>query len=303
MMAHLPKKSPDAGLENKNPIEADIEVTDSKTNEIIARAKSNKATGEYLFTLPSGRDYGITVTAEEYFFHSEHIDIPESAPYFELFKDIELKKAEVGESVVLNFIFFDHDKATLKSESIAELEKAVGFMKQNPELLFEISGHTDNKGSWDYNMELSERRSEAVMNYFIERGVAKSRLVYSGYGYDKPIATNDTDNGRQQNRRVEMLIIQNTTDKTKIPVVFKVQVVASKTPISTSSKRLQGLEKIEEYYHKGMYKYAVGKASSLDEVQVLKESLKKRGYDQAFTVAFYDDTRIAMRTALKLLKQ
>ena len=286
-----------------NPIEADIEITDAKSNQIIAKTKSNKATGAYLFSLPSGRDYGITVTTENYFFHTEHMDIPESAPYFEVLKNIKLRKAVVGKSAVLNSIFFDHNQATLKSESTVELEKVVRFMKENKELLFEISGHTDNKGSWDYNMELSERRSEAVMNYLIEHGVAKSRLVYSGYGYDKPVATNDTDNGRQQNRRVEMLIIQNTTDKTKIPIVFKVQVIASRTPISTSSRRLQALEEIEEYYHKGMYKYAVGKASNLEEVQVLKERLKKRGYNQAFTVAFYNDTRIAMRTALKLLNR
>jgi len=285
------------------PIEADIEVTDTKKNEIIVKTKSNRATGEYLFSLPSGKSYGITVTAEGYFFHSEHIDIPESAPYMEITKIIELEKLEVGKSMVLNYIFFDYDKATLKSTSIIELARAVRFMNENPMLMFEISGHTDNKGSWDYNMELSEYRAKTVVVYFFEHGINESRLVYSGYAFDKPVAANDTEAGRQKNRRVEMLIIQNTADKTGIPITFKVQILASETPVPFTSSRFNGLGDIQEYYHKGMYKYAVGKAPNLENAENLITEMKKKGFKEAFIVAFYKEQRIAMRTALKLLKQ
>ena len=185
---------------------------------------------------------------------------------------------------------------------MAELNRAIGFMKENNELMFEISGHTDNKGGWEYNMQLSEERAETVVNYFIDHGIDKSKLVYSGYGYEKPIASNDTDAGRQKNRRVEMLVLANVADKTQIPITFKVQVLASDMPIPMTSNRFKDLKNIQEYYHKALYKYAVGAASNLEDAAKLQNEMKSKGFDEAFVVAFYDNQRITMRTARKLVK-
>lgn len=169
--------------------------------------------------------------------------------------------------------------------------------------MFEISGHTDNKGTWDYNMELSEHRAEEVVNYLNNKGIDESRLVFAGYGFEKSIETNETEAGRQKNRRVEMLVIQNTTDDSKIPITFKVQVLASDEPIPVTSSQFNGLENVEKYFHKGMYKYVVGKISNLEDAEALQTEMKKRRFKEAFIVAFYMEQRIAMRTALKLLKQ
>src|SRR5690606_7160443 len=123
-------------------------------------------------------------------------------------KDIILQPIEVGVTVRLKNIYFDFDKTTLKNESFAELNKVVDFLKQNPSVEIEISGHTDNKGSDDYNEKLSQGRSEAVVSYIVSQGIDNYRLTAHGYGEAKPIDTNDSDEGRANNRRVEFTVMK-----------------------------------------------------------------------------------------------
>ncbi len=100
---------------------------------------------------------------------------------------------------------FDFDKATLRPEDIAILDRdALSFVKSNSDVVVEVEGHTDSRGSDKYNMGLSLRRAEAVRNYLISKGVPADRLTAKGYGESQPIASNDTDEGRFQNRRVEL---------------------------------------------------------------------------------------------------
>ncbi|MFN6944017.1 MAG: OmpA family protein [Cytophagaceae bacterium] len=193
----------------KEPIECKLVITDNDKNEVITELKSNAATGGYLVVLPSGKNYGIAVEKKEYLFHSENFDIPESNNYQEIVKDIELKKVILGSKIVLRNIFFDFDKATLRSESTAELERLYLLMVENKGLKIEISGHTDNKGSADYNKKLSQERAKAVVDYLIKKGITSDRLKFAGYGFDRPLASNDTEEGRQLNRRTEFEIIGN----------------------------------------------------------------------------------------------
>ncbi|HOY30870.1 MAG TPA: OmpA family protein [Bacteroidales bacterium] len=191
----------------KNPLGASIEVVDNTINEVIATYESNSATGKYLISLPSGKNYGIAVKAPNYLFHSENINIPPSTSYREVEKNIYLKKLEIGSTVVLNNIFFDFNKYSLRSESVPELERLLKFMVEYPTVKIEISGHTDNIGSAAYNKTLSENRAKAVMDYLVDKGMDKSRMVAIGFGFDKPVASNDTDEGRQLNRRTEFKIL------------------------------------------------------------------------------------------------
>lgn len=105
----------------------------------------------------------------------------------------------------IDVINFEYGKSTLNSESRRYLDKIVSLMLRT-ELEIEVKGHTDNKGSDDFNMELSRKRALAVYNYLIVRGVSRSRLSYSYYGMSQPIADNSTDAGRSMNRRVEFEI-------------------------------------------------------------------------------------------------
>ncbi|HBG70349.1 MAG: hypothetical protein A2W93_15825 [Bacteroidetes bacterium GWF2_43_63] len=191
----------------KQPIEASLILTDNTINEELATFTSNSATGKYLVSLPSGKNYGLAVKADGYLFHSENFDIPNAAAYQEIEKDIYLKKVEVGKEIVLKNIFFDFNKSTLRPESKNELANLTQLMKENPTLKIEISGHTDNVGSAAYNKTLSQSRAKAVVDYLIAAGIASDRMTSVGYGFDKPIAPNDTDEGRQLNRRTEFKII------------------------------------------------------------------------------------------------
>lgn len=193
----------------KEPLGADLVLVDNDKNEEVAKLKTNPVTGGYLIVLPSGKNYGLSVNKETYLFHSENFDIPESQNYQEIVKDVQLKKVAVGSRIILKNIFFDFDKATLRPESVAELERLKKLLTDVPSLKIEISGHTDNKGSSEYNKTLSQNRAKAVVDYLISKGIDQSRLRFAGYGFDRPVASNDTDAGRQLNRRTEFEIIGN----------------------------------------------------------------------------------------------
>jgi outer membrane protein OmpA-like peptidoglycan-associated protein len=187
----------------KMPIGAKIQVVDNATGETVSEIESNSATGEYLVVLPKNKNYGMTVTAPDYLFHSENFYLPDNQGYSEFVKDVALGKATAGARVVLRNVFFDTNKSTLRKESKSELEKLLKLMKEMATLKLEISGHTDNVGAADYNKKLSQERAQAVVTYLTEKGIAKERLTYEGYGFDRPIAPNDTEANRQLNRRTE----------------------------------------------------------------------------------------------------
>jgi outer membrane protein OmpA-like peptidoglycan-associated protein len=106
----------------------------------------------------------------------------------------------------MNNIFFDFDKYSLRPESYLELDRWVDFLTKNSDIKAEIHGHTCWLGSDKYNQKLSENRATAVVNYLTDKGVAKSRLGMKGFGESKPAASNDTQSGREMNRRVEVLL-------------------------------------------------------------------------------------------------
>ncbi|MDQ3046140.1 MAG: OmpA family protein [Bacteroidota bacterium] len=193
-------------LTNK-PLEATIEIIDNQKNAVIASFTSNSSSGKYLVSLPAGKNYGIAVKKENYLFHSENFDIPAAAAFQEVVKDVALKNVAVGSKIILKNIFFDFDKATLRPESTNELERLTKLLNDVPTLKIEISGHTDSKGAADYNQKLSQNRAKAVVDHLVKAGIAADRLTFAGYGKDQPVATNDTDEGRQMNRRTEFKIL------------------------------------------------------------------------------------------------
>ena len=193
----------------KKPVEASIEITDNGTGKVIETFTTNSATGKFIITLASGKNYGIAVKAEGYLFHSENFDIPQGSADNLVNKEIELKKIAVGSKIALRNIFFDTGKSTLRSESNAELDRLVKLLKDVPGLKIEISGHTDNTGSATLNESLSQARAEAVVTYLTSKGIQANRLTAKGYGASKPVASNNNEDGRQQNRRTEFEIKGN----------------------------------------------------------------------------------------------
>lgn len=168
---------------------------------------NTSASGAYEQEIKKMGWYLFTASAEGYLNTVDSVEVT-SEEISPVIKDIALKPIEVGVTVRLKNIYFDFDKTTLKKESFVELNKVVDFLKQNAHVEIEISGHTDSKGSDDYNLNLSQGRSQAVVDYIISQGIDSARLTAHGYGETKPIDTNDTDAGRANNRRVEFTIVK-----------------------------------------------------------------------------------------------
>lgn len=114
---------------------------------------------------------------------------------------------KVGSTFVLHNIFFDYDKATLLQQSYNELHNLLTALQSHPTMKIEICGHTDGHGSVDYNQRLSENRAKAVVDYLVEHGIDIRRLSFKGYGKNRPIDTNATEEGRAHNRRVEFVVL------------------------------------------------------------------------------------------------
>lgn len=120
---------------------------------------------------------------------------------------VDLDGCEVEAVIELEGVHFDFDKATLKPEAIAVLNQAAALLQKHERVVVEVAGHTDSKGSEEYNQGLSERRANAVKDYLNSKGVRASRLTARGYGESRPVASNDTDEGRAENRRVELIVL------------------------------------------------------------------------------------------------
>jgi len=120
---------------------------------------------------------------------------------------VDLNGCEVEAVIELEGVHFDFDKATLKPEAKVILDDAAALLEKHERVIVEVAGHTDSTGSEEYNQGLSERRANSVRDYLISKGVTATRLTARGYGETRPVASNDTKEGRAENRRVEMIVL------------------------------------------------------------------------------------------------
>ncbi|HEU4633232.1 MAG TPA: OmpA family protein [Flavisolibacter sp.] len=183
-----------------------VELIDLASKQTVSRVQTDE-TGNYLITLPVGKDYAFNVARRGYLFYSDNYSLKEKSPDSTYQKDIPLQPIEVNAAIVLRNIFFDVNKYDLKPESQIELDKLVQLLQDNPTVKIQIEGHTDNVGSAADNQKLSENRAKAVVNYLNSKGIALARLIAKGYGAAQPVADNASEEGRSQNRRTELKIL------------------------------------------------------------------------------------------------
>ncbi len=176
---------------------------------------SSPVTGEFKIVLPYGKNYWVRAEAPGFIAEEINIDLTDSTAIgkgksnLEIAgKTLKLVPIEEGRIVRLNNIFFESSKSLLRPESIPELDRMVFTMNQNPGMRIELGGHTDNLGSDLPNLKLSQERADVVRDYLVSKGVAADRIESRGYGETRPVATNLTAAGRQENRRVEFLILK-----------------------------------------------------------------------------------------------
>ncbi|MBN1599397.1 MAG: PD40 domain-containing protein [Bacteroidales bacterium] len=187
---------------------AEFELYDLKDGSLIGKSYSDERTGEFLLCIPTNNNYMLNVSKKGYLFYSDHFSL-QGVFHLEkpFLKDVPLKRIESGKTMVLKNIFYKTDSYALRSESKYELDKVIKFLNANPSILVEISGYTDNVGTEVYNQELSENRARSVVEYLTGEGIDKSRLTFKGYGLTSPVDTNDTPEGRANNRRTELKIL------------------------------------------------------------------------------------------------
>lgn len=196
------------------PIGAKIIYERLPDGKEIGIAHSNPQTGEYQITLPGGQKYGVRAEAEGHISTNQNLDLTAytkdanlDVPVITL-SPIEVATIAPDVTIVLNNIFFDFDKFSLKSESFPELNRLVQLMNEKPTMTVEVTGHTDATGSEAYNLGLSERRAKAVSGYLVKQGINADRVTTTFFGEAKPVADNGTREGRAKNRRVEFKIVK-----------------------------------------------------------------------------------------------
>jgi outer membrane protein OmpA-like peptidoglycan-associated protein/tetratricopeptide (TPR) repeat protein len=190
------------------PLKAKIELYNVQEDSLVAKVWSDTLTGEYLIVLSEGADYALEANKPGYLMKSIPFRLKETNDTLRpLTLDIMLEPITVGAKFVMSNVFFDYGKYTLREESKAELRKVVEFMQQNPEVIGEIAGHTDDIGDEKSNMQLSLLRAKAVYDYLVAEGIEPQRLRYKGYGETQPAVPNTSDENRAQNRRIEFRIL------------------------------------------------------------------------------------------------
>lgn len=191
----------------QDPIATGIQYNDLATEQQLGLAESDPKTGYYEIVLPLSKAYSFFAEKKGYYSLTDHIDLKDSAQFLEIERNLYLTPIEIGLTMALNNVFFYRGKPALMPESFGELNRLVTLLKENKAIEIMLEGHTDNQGNPDLNLSLSKDRVEAVKSYLVSQGIEAHRITGTGWGGQKPIADNSTENTRKLNRRVEFKII------------------------------------------------------------------------------------------------
>ena len=192
----------------REPVQAEVVFENMKDGSIYNKVKTSGPDAAYELILPLGSKFGFYADTENYLAENQMLSTSNRTINEVIERDLYVVPLEVGESIRLNNIFFDFAKATLTEESFHELDRILPYFEKFQNLKIEISGHTDDVGSDEANQKLSEARANSVREYLINQGVRIDKIEAAGYGESIPVATNDTDEGRQLNRRVEFKVLE-----------------------------------------------------------------------------------------------
>jgi outer membrane protein OmpA-like peptidoglycan-associated protein/Tol biopolymer transport system component len=193
-------------VKTKQGLPSAVELKDVATGQRSSKVQTDED-GDYLITLPVGKDYAFNVNRKGYLIYSENFPLS-SKPSDSVYQvDIPLQPIEVNANVVLRNIFFETGKFDLKKESEAELDNLVELLKENNTMVIQINGHTDNVGKPADNLALSNNRSKSVVAYLVKKGIEPVRLLSKGFGATRPVSDNNNEDGRAKNRRTELQVI------------------------------------------------------------------------------------------------
>ncbi len=199
IITDLTRKIPETG--------AKIEIREDKTANILRG--TTDSVGRFSLILEQGKKYDIAVIQYDLRFDFGVKEIPNVGGPLNFDMKLAIGIDTIyGNIYTLKNVYFETDKATLKSSSNRSLDSLYNVLKHNPDLIVEIAGHTDNEGSESYNLRLSQKRAQAVRDYILDKGISEKRVKAKGYGEHDPIADNNTEEGKAKNRRTEVRIIK-----------------------------------------------------------------------------------------------
>lgn len=192
---------------SNSPLSGSITVTHLLSGEVIAEALAG-ADGKFTVNIPGSGEYSLIADAKGYLIVSRKLKVSRKEKKQQIEATLRMHPIQVGSTAIMANIFFDFGKASLRTESIGELDKIKTFLINSPTLKLQINGHTDNVGNATYNKVLSRKRAQAVVNYLVQNGIEAGRLSVMGYGQERPLVSNDDEEeGRELNRRTEIEVI------------------------------------------------------------------------------------------------
>ncbi|MDB5235180.1 MAG: hypothetical protein JWR44_2173 [Hymenobacter sp.] len=191
----------------KKPLKAEVKLYDLDTDVLTQFVTSDPEYGDYTVVLNEGHHYAMYASAEKYLLKSLSFDYSNQHAFNPTALDIYLEPVRSGRSVVLNNLFFDTNQYALKPQSRTELNRLIEFLQKYRDVQIEVSGYTDNVGTPEANLQLSQRRAQSVVEYLSSHGISLTRLRSKGYGEGHPLAANDSESHRQLNRRIELHIL------------------------------------------------------------------------------------------------
>lgn len=191
------------------PLRAQIILVDNRLNKVLERVYTNPATGEFKLIIPHGGNYGVNTSSDGYLFNSLNFEVPTFSEPQQIETAIMMVRPTVGSKVVLKNIFFDSGKSDIKAESYPELDRIYDLLQGSAQLKLQVNGHTDNVGDAAFNRSLSLKRAESVVKFLTAKGVEAGRLRAIGYGEERPLVSNDDEQGgREINRRTEIEVFE-----------------------------------------------------------------------------------------------
>ncbi|XOV93870.1 MAG: OmpA family protein [Bacteroidota bacterium] len=194
--------------DTQQPLQADFSMEDLNQSGTIYEVSSDSVTGRYFLVLTQGHEYGVFVSKDNYLFEDLTFKSSSSSFLKPDTVDIYLRPIKEGVSMILENVYFEFNEYALDSKSTAELDQIYRYLLKNSKLNVRIEGYTDNIGTESYNLDLSTKRAKSVYNYLLNKGIDRKRLTFEGYGSIKPIDSNESEEGRERNRRIEFRIIK-----------------------------------------------------------------------------------------------
>jgi len=304
------------------------QVLIAQKSEVLNKTITNKE-GKYSLEIPANNEYDLISTHKGHFQAEKKIKVENQ----QIVNDVKLEKIELNKPKEVKNIYFDLNSTILKKESRFELDKLFNFLIINDNLAVKINSHTDERGSENYNMKLSQQRSIAVVTYLIGKGIVKNRLIPMAYGESMLLIKNaQTESEHQKNRRTEFEVV--TFDYKQVPdtaslynvsiddidtkitekgfkakknIIYKVQVGASKVQLPKtffdSLKIKIGDIEIAEYLSKkdSVFKYNTGEFNNIDNAVDMQNKIINNGFD-AIIVAFDGDKEISSEELNNYLK-